>query len=551
MKVRLFCFIIVLCSLFFVPPAFAQETVKQFDTTMTAKKDGSMQVVERIVYDFGTENRHGIYRYIPLVSKVGDLYRVITVDFQEIQRDGEDEDYEVETTSERKEVKIGDPDRTITGEHTYTISYLVKNGVGSNYEDHDEIYWNVTGNGWEVPIASASVLLKTDFGVPVGETICFTGQSGATEKDCIVEKTGTGVQVVTTSPLESQEGLTFVSSFSVNTFPKSTLQKDKPMDPDFKLFLFIAIPILILLNFILAPFLLFWYFTKKHKKRFGKPVVTFDLPKDKNGERITPAEAGTIDTTKLDKDDITATIFDLAIRKYLKIEGIEKKGKVLGIGTKQDYKLIQLKDFSDLTEFEKKLMEALFDNKKEVLMSEATVSYTDFKALEKANFVSLINRGFYTKNPATQMGTLLGVGIAALATWNFVLGPVLIFLSRMLNGRTALGDKTDFKIDGLKIFLKATNRYNAWQAKNILTLEQMIPFAMSLGYIDQFMKQLKILKPDYQPNWYSGRGTFYGSYAGFTSSMNSGITTTAPSSSSGFSGGSSGGGGGGGGGGSW
>ena len=109
----------------------------------------------------------------------------------------------------------------------------------------------------------------------------------------------------------------------------------------------------------------------------------------------------------------------------------------------------------------------------------------------------------------------------------------------------------DWKTDGLKIFLKATNRYNTWQAKNFIFLEKMIPYAIALGFIEQYMKQLKILKPDYQPSWYRGSGNFYTIYPHVTSSMNSNVTTTAPSSSSGFSGGSSGGGGGGGGGGSW
>ena len=72
-------------------------------------------------------------------------------------------------------------------------------------------------------------------------------------------------------------------------------------------------------------YFLFGISKKKHKKRFGAPVVTFDLPEDKERRRITPSEAGTIDTTKLDKDDITATLFDLAIRKYIRIEAVEKK----------------------------------------------------------------------------------------------------------------------------------------------------------------------------------------------------------------------------------
>ena len=114
-----------------------------------------------------------------------------------------------------------------------------------------------------------------------------------------------------------------------------------PTDPDVKVFLIIVGIAFVLLNFILAPFLLSWYLKKRNKTRFGPPTVNFDLPESFNGERISPSEAGTIDNTKLEKEDVVATIFDLAIRKYLKIEGTIKKTK-FGLGESQDFTLTRL-----------------------------------------------------------------------------------------------------------------------------------------------------------------------------------------------------------------
>ncbi|HZJ18199.1 MAG TPA: hypothetical protein VFD45_01095, partial [Patescibacteria group bacterium] len=125
----------------------------------------------------------------------------------------------------------------------------------------------------------------------------------------------------------------------------------------------------------------------------------------------------------------------------------------------------------------------------------------------------------------------------------------LFFLAKKLIGRTSLGDEIDFKIDGLKLFLKSMDRNYKWQAERFYIVEQMIPYAMALGYIERFMEQLKIIKPDYNPTWYHGySGGFYVGYSGFYSSMTTNMTS---SSSSGASSGFSGGGGGGGGGGSW
>lgn len=550
-KITIFSILILFAAFIFMPStASAQESIDSFDVVMTAQKNGDLFVAEKIQYSFGSQYRHGIYRFIPLVSRVGDLYRVVDISFTGVLRDGKKEPYSLNSTGEKVEVKIGDADKTITGAHLYEINYLVKNGIGSNYEDHDEIYWNVTGDDWTLPIESASFLLKTDFQTPVEETICFTGASGSKESSCEVAKGESGVKVMTSSYLPIGQGLTTVSKFLVGTFPKSTLQKTMPTDPDVKAFLIIAGFLFIFLNFILAPYLLYWYMKKRNKKRFGPPVVNFDLPESSNGTRISPAEAGTIDNTKLDKEDIVATIFDLAIRKYIKIEGKEKK-TMLGLGKAQDFTLTRLKNDAALNSFEKTLMTALFKSQNVTTLKEANLSYTDFIGLENKNFEILLERDFFLKNPKSQKAVCLVFCLISLFTGSFILSTVLFILYRKLDGRTPLGNEMDWKLDGLKIFLKATKRYNVWQTKNFVFLESMIPYAMALGVIDEYMKELKILSPEYKPSWYRGSGSFYLMYPLFYSTASSSVTTSAPSSSSGFSGGSSGGGGGGGGGGSW
>lgn len=554
---------LILIIFFFKPfSVFASsEAIQSFNSKIVAHKDGSFNVTENIVYDFGDNSKHGIYRDIPKISTVGDLYRIIEISDINVLRDRLGERYSISDSSKQISVKIGNPDKTITGVHTYTISYLVKNGVGSNYEDHDEIYWNVTGNEWAVPIMSASSLITTDFGGLANKWICYSGPSGSRDQNCTTSNINSPIK--TTTPLNPEESLTIALSFPVNTFPKSILVKSLPqnttpqtdMDPFVtKLigFLFFAVPIF--LNLILAPGLLLWYFKNKRKQRFGPVSVNFDLPKDPFGKRITPAEAGTVDNTLLDQNDVVATIFDWAIRKYIRIEQV-KSEKVLGIlGGGDDFKLVASKELDDKSSFEKSLWSSLFErNSKSTMISfHKDDFYKTFDILKNKIFEILVERGFYSKNPITQRGLLLAGAIIALVTLNLLLGGVMIFFYKKLNGRTALGDEMDWKIDGLKIFLKNMSREYKWQADNLITVEKYIPYAMSLGYIKEFMEQLKIIYPNYQPNWYTGNLAFYSMQSSLISSMNSNFTTHAPASSSGFSGGgSSGGGGGGGGGGSW
>lgn len=520
-----------------------------------AHQNGAIDITETINYDFEDLDRHGIYRFIPLYSKVGDLYRIIKIENVKVEKDNNPENFTKSQNKEQISIKIGNKNKTITGTHIYKISYTVENGIGSNFSDHDEIYWNATGSSWEVPIETAKISVSTDFNAQQKDFICFTGITGSKDKDCELS----GNTVTTLKTLFPGEGLTAVAVYPLSTFPKSTLLKSLPKtyaENIFDLILKNYYLIFIFLNLLLAPYLLFWYQNHKNKKRFGKPTVNFDFPQDDKGERLAPALSGTIDTAKLERDDVVATIFDLAIRKYIKLEEVSKLSKVLGVidTSHKEQVITKLKEADGkLNKYEKKLFDRLFETGKSVEVSTLKSDfYKTFDEMEKDVFKLLVEKRYYLNNPKTQRALLLFFGLFSLFTLNIFLAGILFFLSVKLIGRTALGDEMDYRIDGLKLFLKSMDRNFKWQAEKFYIVEQMIPYAMALGYIDKFMENLKILKPDYSPSWYTGySGSFYVSYAVFYSTVGSNITTSVPSSSSGFSGGSSGGGGGGGGGGSW
>ncbi|MBP9716786.1 MAG: DUF2207 domain-containing protein [Candidatus Levybacteria bacterium] len=554
MKQKILIFIFALFAFFNLKTAAHAEKIDSFDVDIVAHKDGMMDVTETIQYNFEYGDRHGIFRYIPLSSRVGDLYRVIKIENVKVERNGEEENFETTKSKEQIYFKIGNANKEISGKHTYKISYTVANGIGSNYETHDEIYWNVTGNDWQVPIEKASVNLTTDFNVSTNRVACFTRDTTFNAQFCIFPP-GKYNPVTITNTLNPGEGLTVVYGFPANTFPKSTLLKELPKSNGEKIAGFILKNlgiIYLIINIFIPSMIFFWYKRFKNKKRFGKPAVNFDIPKNEEGERLAPALAGTIDTARLERDDVVATLFDLAIRKYIKLEEIKNKKSLAP--DKVTQKIIKLKEKDNkLSKFEEELYDRLFQSGNEVdaqtLKKDFYKTYSD---MEESIFKSLVEKKYYVKNPKVQRGLLLVFGIMAIFTSNIILGVVLIYLSRKLIGRTALGDELDFKIDGLKLFLKSMDRNYKWQAEKFYTVEAMIPYAMSLGYIDKFMEQLKLIKPDYNPTWYHGYNAgFYHSYGSFLSGMSSNMTTSAPSSSSGFSGGSSGGGGGGGGGGSW
>jgi uncharacterized membrane protein len=552
MIVKKIFLLFIACFLFLVPQKAHAEVIRSFNVNVLAHKDGLMEISETINYDFENLQKHGIYRYIPTFSKVGDLYRVIKVSNVSIQRDGQNENYTASQNNEQIYFKIGNADKTMSGGHIYKISYTVENGIGSNFSDHDEIYWNATGNGWDVQIENANITIDTDFGAKQNGLMCFAGPLNSKGNECTV--VGNSAH---SNYLYANYGLTAVASFPVGTFPKSILVKEQPRGIGEKILLFIASAywlIFLGLNVVLPGYLIYWYKKHKNKKRFGPPSVNFDIPKDEKGQRLAPALAGTIDTAKLERDDVVATIFDLAIRKYIRLEQAKKPTKVLGLKLGDgDQLIIKLKPKdSKLDLHEKTLYDRLFQDGDTVKLSDLKQDfYQTFQAMETDVFKTLVEKKYYTKNPKTQKALLIVAAFFTLFTGNIFLSFVLVFLGIKLNGRTALGDEIDFKIDGLKLFLKSMSREYKWQADQLAIVERMIPYAMALGYIDKFMEELKIIKPDYNPSWYRG-AIFYTGYSSFYSAASSSMITSAPSSSSGFGGGGfSGGGGGGGGGGSW
>ncbi len=556
MKKVLFLFFLFL-FLFHQPVGVYAEIIRSFDVNVTAHKNGLMDVAETINYDFESFSRHGIYRYIPLYTKVGDLFRIIKISSVSVERDGEAENFVRSQDNQNVNIKIGNANKTITGSHVYKISYIVENGIGSNFADHDEIYWNATGNGWQVDIQSAKLTINNDFGAQSTGFICFTGSYGSKEKNCQTTSDST----IASGILSAGSGLTGVVSYPVGTFPKSILSKNSPGQIPGNIIVLIILSVLgvyFFLNIILPVIIFSWYQKHKNKKRFGIPAVNFDIPKNKKGERIAPALAGTIDSAKLERDDVVATIFDLAIRKYIRLEELKKPKKVLGVQISQgDQSIIklnepgsELSELSELNEFEKRLFSRLFLEGNSVKLSDLKSDfYETFKEMEDDVFKALVAKEYYTKNPKVQKALLITGAVFSLVTLNIVLGGALLFLGIKLNGRTPLGDEVDFKIDGLKLFLKSMDRNYKWQADQLYIVEKMIPYAMALGYIDKFMEQLKIIKPDYNPTWYHGYAPFYVGYGSFYSAASTNMVSSTSSGAGG--GGFSGGGGGGGGGGSW
>ncbi|MDP9184704.1 MAG: DUF2207 domain-containing protein, partial [Actinomycetota bacterium] len=161
------------------PATAGSEAISAYDVAIAIDPNGDIHVVETIEYDFGDTQRHGIFRDIPTRLRYDDTYdRTFPLRVDEVSGSpGTPVQYEVEDAGDgMTRIKIGDPDQTISGEHTYRIAYTV-HGALNAFADHDELYWNAIGDEWSSPVDHATVRV-TSPGEVVG-TACFQGERGS------------------------------------------------------------------------------------------------------------------------------------------------------------------------------------------------------------------------------------------------------------------------------------------------------------------------------------------------------------------------------------
>ena len=213
---------ILALALLTAAPAAAQRTlvIERFDATIEVSADGSLRVEEYIVPRFtGTWN--GIFRTIPVEYRSPQgLNYTLRLDIQSVT-DDEGRSLKYESSRERhyRKLKIWVPGATNTT-RIVKVVYRVSNGLRF-FDEHDELYWNVTGDEWEVPIESASAQVTLPAGVSGVRATAFRGAYGSTEQsDVTIEDNR--VNVKTTRGLGMREGLTVVVGWNPGVVHRPT-----------------------------------------------------------------------------------------------------------------------------------------------------------------------------------------------------------------------------------------------------------------------------------------------------------------------------------------
>src|SRR5271165_1536116 len=190
------------------------ERILDYHSDITLRDDSSLLVTETItVMADGHDIRHGIFRDFPTqyVDPYNNRYAV-NFQMQSATRDSLDEPYRVEPYANGKRIYLGRPNVIVPrGRRTYTLTYVTSRQLGF-YKDHDELFWNVTGNGWAFPIdhASATVHLLSSIPMEQVNITGFTGPQGSRASDLISTRGDGSFDFSASKPFGPHQGLSIL-----------------------------------------------------------------------------------------------------------------------------------------------------------------------------------------------------------------------------------------------------------------------------------------------------------------------------------------------------
>jgi uncharacterized membrane protein len=555
---------------FTVSASARQLKINSFSAEIFVQPDSSLDVTETIEVNF-IGAWHGLYRTIPVdYTTPSGFNNVLFVKLKEVT-DGAGHSLKVESSRQGAYLKwkiyVDDATDVV---RTLHIHYETRSALNF-FEDHDELYWNVTGNQWDVPLGDARATIYLPTGVTGLHAADYTGGYGSRAQDASVTASDNTVEVSTSRPLGFHEGLTVVVGWDKGFV--------KEPGPGAKVTQFLVSNWPLFIPIAVFSFMFWLWSTRGRDPRRGSVAVQYAPP-----DGLSPAEAWTLVDEDAAMRDITATIVDLAVRGYIVIEE-KNKSEMMGLMHNKDY-VFHLKiapdGWTDLKSHERQLLSGIFSYGGQTdveLSSLQNRFYTSLPGIKDSIFDALMKRGYFLHRPDYVRSGYIGGGFATAVLLIF-LGSALsrttgismlpFVVAGILSGviiagfgwfmptRTAGGVKALEGILGFEDFLthvEADRMQRVSQTPE--TFEKFLPYAMALGVEKKWVGAFQNIYTQ-PPSWYQGgfyNGGFYPLV--FVSSLDnmtlqaSSVMASAPRSSggSGFGGGGFSGGGGGGGGG--
>ena len=551
--------------------AAADERILNYQSDILIDENGLLRVTETLrVRAEGNQIRRGIYREFPTRYKdrFGNNYRV-DFDVISVKRDGKPEAWHTKKMSNGIRTYFGDANTMLSpGVYEYEFTFTTNRQLGF-FDEHDELWWNVTGNGWVFPIDHVVASVTLPFRAKSDQLALsvYEGLYGSKETSTNAEVlSASEVRFESNRPLQSWEGMSIIVSW-----PKGLLAEPGLMQKTHWFLADNAAAIVLLIGLLAAFAWYHWAWGRVGRDpRKGVIIPRFEPPRG-----LSPAATRYVLDMSFDRHSFTAAIISLAVKGWLVIEEDDD----------EEFTLRRVRDAqgAEASKGEQGVLRELLPRKSSSIQMDDK-NHQDFQSARKAlkkeldkeylGFLFHLNRSYMVPP------ILISIAAAIIAAF-FDGGPPIwisyLVLSAGLHGLfsflmrapTANGRLIMDEIEGFKLYLGTAeqDRLDRMRSPSITpeVFESFLPYAYALGVENNWCKRFERELPEemrkssgYNPGWYGGRlhGVNALNHLGdnFSSSFSSAISSASSppgSSSGGGGGGSSGGGGGGGGGGGW
>jgi uncharacterized membrane protein YgcG len=577
------------------------ESIAAYATTYDIRADGTVDVTEEITYDFGANERHGIERRIPVREPAdAEKDRVYHVDGIEVSSpSGAPANLHTEDHGFISYIRIGDPDRTITGQHTYQIRYRLEGSLNEQPE-LDELYWDAIGSEWTVPINRATVVVTAPGGIE--RVTCFSGDPGDSTTCAESAIDNPRRARFAQSELAPGQPLTVVVGLAKGTVtvpPPELVDTaydtgfgggepdvtDGPAGRPAGVASYGVAGAAVVGSLALAGF---GYWRRGRDQQYlslpfgmvpaaGTPVdqtpvgparrPTAIAPEFRPPEGVPAGVAGTLLDEEADTLDVSATIVDLAIRRHLHIEEIEPAR----FWNNRDWRLTRLTPPGGdrLIPAETALLDALFeDGRSQVLMSELKYEFaTHLGKVKNLLYDDVVSRGWFHKRPDRTrrvwrvLGTVVMFGGALVAANSFfnserydiavmgigalVAGVVLRTSSKAMPARTAHGSAMFARVLGFRRYLETAEAEQLRFEEGEDIFSRYLPYAMVFDVTERWAKVFAALAATSGTAagglyWYSGPSGFSSEHLGHSLNNFADTTSSTLSATRSSSGGGSG-----------
>ncbi len=491
---------------------------------------GQTSVIETLAVTFYTPG-HGIERDLVVSSQAPTGENLsFKVQIVSTSVDGQATPYTTRRAGKDLVIRIGDPNRTITGPHTYTIRYTVDRGLVFK-KDYVQLLFNVTGY-WELSIDHTTALVRLPATVDPSQvtSASYVGYAGSSARGSAAQVQADGRFLFETGTLTPAENLT------VNlTIPRQALGVTAPTATQRLLWFlganwYAAIPPLVLVGMFLL-----WLKKGKDPAK-GTIAPRFDPPPGMDA-----GEAGVLVDDRVDLRDISAMVVDLAVRGYLKIQ--EVREAELGVAAKVmdvfrhsaplDYEFVKTKvkpAGEALSKAEQTVLDAIFDASHpegRTLSSLENEFYKTLPTVKSNLYAALITKGYYRENPervrrsyAGIAGVIViaGIGLGILTGSTYlgvavgVSGLIVLCFSPIMPRKTKKGVEALTDLLGLSEYIGRAEvkkmEFHDAPEKSPALFEKLLPYAIALNLTGVWTKQFEGLLKD-PPDWYAGGATAF------------------------------------------